>query len=51
MVRRPTSWTDAEAQCRARGLQFTPLRRRIFAELATAGKPLGAYDLVERLGQ
>ena len=41
----------AEAHCRTRGLQFTPLRRRIFEALAGAEKPLGAYDLVERLGR
>lgn len=41
----------AEARCREAGLQFTPLRRRVFAELAGSDAPLGAYDLVERLGQ
>ncbi len=41
----------AEELCRARNLQFTPLRRRVFTELADAGGPLGAYDLVERLGR
>lgn len=42
---------DAEEDCRARGLQLTPLRRRIFEELASADGPLGAYDLVELLGR
>ena len=42
---------QAEETCTERGLQFTPLRRRVFAELASAGLPLGAYDLVERLGR
>lgn len=41
----------AEEACLARGLQFTPLRRRILEGLAAADRPLGAYDLVERLGQ
>lgn len=41
----------AEALCRDRGLKFTPLRRRVFEALASSGAPLGAYDLVERLGQ
>ncbi|WP_375459391.1 Fur family transcriptional regulator [uncultured Enterovirga sp.] len=41
----------AEEACQARGTQFTPLRRRVFAELAAAREPLGAYDLVERLGR
>lgn len=42
---------DAEARCRDGGLQFTPLRRRVFEALARGGGPLGAYDLVERLGR
>lgn len=42
---------DAEETCRARGVQLTPLRRRVFEELARAREPLGAYDLVERLGR
>ena len=42
---------QAEETCAARGLQLTPLRRRVLAELAGAGEPLGAYDLVERLGR
>lgn len=41
----------AEATCRERALQFTPLRRRVFEALAEGGGPLGAYDLVERLGR
>lgn len=41
----------AEEECRRSGLQLTPLRRRILGELAGAGAPLGAYDLVERLGR
>lgn len=52
MTEEPTQVLDqAERHCRARGEQFTPLRRRIFLELANAGGPLGAYDLVERLGR
>jgi Fur family zinc uptake transcriptional regulator len=41
----------AVGHCRERGLQFTPLRRRVFEELAGSGTALGAYDLVERLGR
>ncbi len=41
----------AEEVCRRDGLQFTPLRRRVFGELASHDGPLGAYDLVERLGR
>ncbi|MDB5592138.1 Fur family transcriptional regulator [Enterovirga sp.] len=42
---------QAEEACRAQGVQFTPLRRRVFEELARSREPLGAYDLVERLGR
>lgn len=42
---------QAEEVCAAKNLQFTALRRRVFSELAAAGTPLGAYDLVERLGR
>lgn len=42
---------QAEETCAAKGLQLTALRRRVFAELAAANAPLGAYDLVERLGR
>ena len=42
---------EAEAACREAGLLFTALRRRVLGEHATAGRPLGAYDLVERLGR
>lgn len=41
----------AEQACDKAGLQFTPLRRRVFAALAAGEGPLGAYDLVERLGR
>jgi Fur family zinc uptake transcriptional regulator len=42
---------DAERICDERGLLFTPLRRRVFEALAASEAPLGAYDLVERLGR
>lgn len=41
---------QAERLCAERRLQLTPLRRRVFAALAGSDAPLGAYDLVERLG-
>jgi Fur family zinc uptake transcriptional regulator len=40
----------AEHVCVERGLALTPLRRRVFEALAASEVPLGAYDLVERLG-
>lgn len=33
------------------GIQLTALRRRVLEELARAERPLGAYDLVERIGK
>ncbi|MDP4002423.1 transcriptional repressor [Methylobacterium sp. NEAU K] len=39
----------AEAVCRERGLQFTPLRRDVLGAVAEAGKAQGAYDIAERL--
>lgn len=41
----------AEKLCAEEGVQLTPLRRRVLEELAKAERPLGAYDLVERLGK
>lgn len=41
----------AERICAESGRQLTPLRRRVFDALVRAGAPLGAYDLVERLGR
>jgi Fur family zinc uptake transcriptional regulator len=47
----PKLVAHAEAVCREKGLQFTPLRRRVFEALAASAAPLGAYDLVEQLGR
>jgi len=41
----------AEDICRQGGVQLTALRRKVLEELARAERPLGAYDLVERLGK
>ena len=41
----------AERICCESGRQLTPLRRRVFTELARSEAPLGAYDLVDRLGR
>ncbi|PZQ85715.1 MAG: transcriptional repressor [Ancylobacter novellus] len=40
----------AETSCGARGARLTPLRRRVLEGLADSHVPLGAYELVERLG-
>ena len=39
----------AEAACKQRGLQFTPVRRRVLEILAEAHAALGAYDVLARL--
>lgn len=41
----------AEAHCRAEGLKFTPTRRRVLEILLEDHRPLGAYDILERLAQ
>lgn len=39
----------AEDLCREAGLKLTPSRRRILEILAAEGRPLGAYDLIEKV--
>ena len=39
-----------EQRCAEKGLRLTPLRRRVMEALAQSHVPLGAYELVERLG-
>lgn len=39
----------AERLCRERGLLFTPLRQRTLEVIAGETRPLGAYDIAERL--
>ncbi|GAB4230342.1 MAG: Fur family transcriptional regulator [Kiloniellaceae bacterium] len=41
----------AEAYCHAEGLKFTPTRRRVLEILLEGHRPLGAYDILERLAQ
>ncbi|HET7848122.1 MAG TPA: transcriptional repressor [Pseudolabrys sp.] len=40
----------AETLCAARNERLTPLRRRVLEALLASHQPLGAYDLIERLG-
>ena len=40
-----------EGACRERGLRLTPIRARVLGLIADAGKPLKAYDLLERIAQ
>lgn len=39
----------AERLCRERDLQFTRLRRDVLGTVAAEARPLGAYDIAERL--
>ncbi len=41
----------AEALCAARGLRLTPLRRSVLSELVSGHRPLGAYEIMDRLAQ
>jgi Fur family transcriptional regulator, zinc uptake regulator len=40
----------AEEHCRAHGVKLTPSRRLILEILAREGRPLGAYDMIEKVG-
>ncbi|HVY58096.1 MAG TPA: Fur family transcriptional regulator, partial [Xanthobacteraceae bacterium] len=42
--------THAEELCAARGQRLTPLRRQVLEVLAGSHKPLGAYEVMERMG-
>ncbi len=39
----------AEAQCAERSQRLTPMRRRVLQALLSSHKPLGAYEIIERL--
>lgn len=41
--------THAEALCAARGERLTPIRRQVLGALAAHHKPLGAYEIIDRL--
>jgi Fur family zinc uptake transcriptional regulator len=41
----------AEAICAQRGTRLTPIRRNVLQALLASHQPLGAYDLIERLGR
>jgi Fur family zinc uptake transcriptional regulator len=40
---------DAERACATRGARLTPLRRRALAALVSEHRPLGAYEIMERM--
>jgi Fur family transcriptional regulator, zinc uptake regulator len=43
--------TQVERGCHEKGLQLTPLRRKILAIIARAPAPLGAYAIIEELSR
>ncbi|AVV32648.1 Fur family transcriptional regulator [Cobetia amphilecti] len=48
----PLSLIDqAERQCLARGVRFTPIRRRVLEMIATSHGALKAYDLLDQLAK
>ena len=41
----------AERLCKDRGLRFTALRRRVLELVWQSHRPIGAYDILDRLGE
>jgi len=41
----------AEALCAARSQRLTPLRRQVLATLSVSHKPLGAYEIIDRMAE
>ena len=41
--------TEAETRCVERGQRLTPIRREVLAALLVSHRPLGAYEIMERL--
>jgi Fur family transcriptional regulator, zinc uptake regulator len=39
----------AEATCRSRGVQLTPIRKTVLRTLWESARPLGAYEVMQRL--
>jgi Fur family zinc uptake transcriptional regulator len=44
-----TAMAHAEARCAARAQRLTSMRRQVLEVLLTSHKPLGAYEIIERL--
>ena len=49
MGRTDTRLDRAELLCRKRGVQLTSLRRKVLGLVMDSAKPMGAYDLLDRL--
>jgi Fur family zinc uptake transcriptional regulator len=48
----PGGWSrQVEDVCASRGLQLTPLRRRVLSILSESGGPLGAYAIIDKLSK
>jgi len=41
----------AESVCRGRGQRFTPIRRQVLQAMLASHRPLGAYDIIDRLAE
>jgi len=41
----------AEAVCDGRGQKFTPIRRRVLQAMLASHRPLGAYEIIDRLAE
>ena len=46
-----TAMEAAEGLCRQRGLRFTALRRRVLTLVWQSHKPVGAYEILDKLGE
>ena len=46
-----TALATAEQLCEARGLRFTTLRRRVLELVWQSHRPIGAYEILNLLGQ
>ena len=44
-----TAIAHAEAQCSARAQRLTPIRRQVLEALLASHKPLGAYEIIDRI--
>jgi len=41
----------AQAVCDGRGQKFTPMRRRVLEAMLSSHRPLGAYEIIDRLAE
>jgi Fur family zinc uptake transcriptional regulator len=48
---RADAMAHAEALCAERGERLTPMRRRVLEILAASHKPLGAYEIMDQIGE